>query len=154
MKKKIIFIIIGVVVITIALIILLPTEKKRLKNDIKAFSDAVEKENKAEALKYIDVSYLDRRKTTYEMFANNMDNIFNQFDSMNVIISGLKIEIDSIDDNKTIYASCSLGLKIFAKYEGDRALVFGGIIRPESVKAYFKKSDKKDEHYKVYHAEY
>lgn len=151
MKKKIIFIIIGVVVITIALIILLPTEKKRLKNDIKAFSDAVEKENKAEALKYIDVSYLDRRKMTYEMFANSMDNIFNQFDSINVIISGLKIEIDSIDDNKTIYASCSLGLKIFAKYEGDRALVYGGPVKPASVKALFKKSNK---NYKVYCVEY
>jgi hypothetical protein len=112
--------------------------------------NAVEKENKIEMLKYLDRSYEDMYGMIYEEFVTTVDNFFEQFDTIKVSMSGLEINIDSTKAN-VIFASCSLGLKVFAKYEGDKVIVFGGVIKPSPVRAFLKKSNK---HYKIYRAEY
>lgn len=148
--KKILFIAIGVIIV-IVIVKLIPNEKDRLKRDIKALRTAVEREEKMTVLQFIDETYLDRYNTSYEELVTSIDDFFRTFDSIKVVMSGLKVKIDSTDTKKTIFASCSLGLRILARYEGERALVFGGIIKPDPVRAFFKKSE---EHYKIYSAEY
>ncbi|UCG91917.1 MAG: hypothetical protein JSV97_12780 [candidate division WOR-3 bacterium] len=148
--KKIALIIIGVVIV-IMIMRLMPSEKDRLKRNIYSLRDAVEREEKTLVLQYIDEAYLDRYNTVYEELIVSIDDFFKAFDSIRVVMSGLNVKIDSTDAQKTIFASCSLGLKVFARYEGERALVFGGIIKPDPVRAYFKKSG---EHYRIYAAEY
>jgi hypothetical protein len=40
---------------------------------------------------------------------------------------------------------------VIARYENEKALVFGGVIQPASVKGYFKKQK---DYYRIYAAEY
>ena len=80
-----------------------------------------------------------------------INQFFAQVDSIRVQMSGMKLSIDSTDKDNTIFASCSIGLRVIARFEGDRVLAFGGIVKPGPVKAYFKKYD---QHYMVYKAEY
>ncbi len=148
--KKITLIIIGVV-IAIIIVKLIPNEKDRLKRNIYSLRDAVEREEKTVVLQYIDEAYLDPYNTAYEELITSIDDFFRAFDSIRVVMSGLKVKIDSTDAQKTVFASCSLGLRVFARYEGERVLVFGGIIKPDPIRAYFKKSE---EHYRIYAAEY
>lgn len=148
--KKITLIIIGVV-IGIIIVKLIPNEKDRLKRNIYSLRDAVEREEKTVVLQYIDEAYLDPYNTAYEELITSIDDFFRAFDSIRVVMSGLKVKIDSTDAQKTVFASCSLGLRVFARYEGERVLVFGGIIKPDPIRAYFKKSE---EHYRIYAAEY
>jgi hypothetical protein len=49
------------------------------------------------------------------------------------------------------FASCSLGLRVLARYEGERVLVFGGVVHPTPVRAFFRKAGK---NYILYHAIY
>lgn len=151
MKKKIILIVIAIVIAIFILKTLIPNEKDCVKKSIESLKSAVEKEDKIETLKYIDETYKDRNNMTYEQLIMIIDNLSAQVDSIKISISSLKINIDSTDAQNTIFASCSLGLKIFARQAGDRVLVFGGIIKPAPVRAYFKKYE---DHYKVYSAEY
>jgi hypothetical protein len=72
-------------------------------------------------------------------------------DSIKVQMSGLQLSIDSVTEENIVFASCSLGLRVTARYEGERMLAFGGIIKPNPVKGYFRKSGK---YYMVYRAEY
>ena len=88
---------------------------------------------------------------TYATFVDIIDKLANEFDSIKVSMSGLKVFIDSTNQQGTIFAHCSLGLKLFARYQGDRTLLYGGIIKPASVKAWFKKVK---EYYQVYDARY
>ena len=151
MKKIIILIIIFVVILIYIVIKCRPNEKTRVKNDLKAFAAAVEKEDKSKMLLYIDRSYTDNHSHEYEQFVSNIDNLFDIADSIRIHMTGIKIMIDSTDAQNTVYASCSLGLKIFARYQGDRALVFGGLVKPNPVRAYFKKTS---DVYRVYAAVY
>lgn len=148
--KKILLIPIAIIIITV-IIRLIPTEKDYFKKDITSLKTAVEREDKITVLLYVDELYLDRYNTTYDELMRSMNDFFATFDSIRVVMSGLKVKIDSTDKEKTIFASCSLGLKVFARYEGERVLVFGGIIKPDPVRAFFKKSG---EHYRIYTAEY
>jgi len=151
MVKRIITALIGLLLLIIIVRTLLPSEKRRFKKDIMELKGAVEQERYDTALKYIDQSYNDESGLTYEEIVNKIDRLFSSFDSIKVIISGLKLSIDSIGQDKTFYASCSLGLKVFARYQGDKILLFGGIIKPAPVRAWFKKVHTC---YKVYNAQY
>jgi hypothetical protein len=151
MKKIIIPIIFIVVIMTYILMKCLPNEQTRVRHDLKAFTAAVEQENKHEMLLYIDETYSDNHSTEFQQFTSNIDNLFDAAESIRIQITGLKIIIDSTNTYNVIFASCSLGLKIFARYQGDRALVFGGLVKPNPVRALFKKAG---EHYRVYYAEY
>ncbi len=149
MKKIVLLIGIPLIVI-VAIRNIFPTEKERVKRDINALRRAFEKEHASEALMYIDSSYSDQNNMTYEVLANTMHDLLLEIDSCKVVISGLTVTIDSIA-HATTYASCSLGLKVLGRYERERVIVFGGIVKPASVRAYLKKSDK---HYAVYSAQY
>ncbi len=152
MKKKLIFlIIIGIVVIAIFLVKFLTAERNFLINDIRQLKIAVEKKNKNMVLSYVDKAYQDKNDLSYNDLIAGLDNLFNDYDSIKITLNDMKTKIDSIDKEKCIYASCSLGLKIFGRYQDDRVLIFGGFINPAPVHACFKKTQ---EHYKVYYAEY
>jgi uncharacterized membrane protein YvbJ len=151
MKKKLILIAIIIFIAAYIIVKCLPNEQARVKQDINAFAKAVEQENKTVVLLYIDETYTDNHGMDYEVFVNNLAHLFNTADSIRVKITGLEINIDSIDAQNIIFASCSLGLKVFARYEGERTLVFGGFVKPNPVRAFFKK---RGDHYKVYSAEY
>lgn len=149
MKKILIVVILLVAIILIWQ--LYPTEEKRFKRDISALKDAVEKEHIERVIEYIDPQYADVGGMVYSELMETIEQFFAQVDSIKVQIRGQKVSIDSTDRNNTIFASCSLGLRVVARHEGDRVLAFGGIVKPSPVKAYFKKSE---QHYKVYKAEY
>ena len=151
MVKRIIIISFAAFVLFLTLIILLPTEKGRFKQDIRAFKQAVEQENIPTALYYISPEYEDRKGMNFELFSQTIESITAEFNSLDVSISGLKVFIDSTDDQGTFFAHCSMGLKLFARYQGDRTLLYGGIVKPASVKAWFKKTA---ERYQVYDATY
>lgn len=116
-----------------------------------ALKNAVEREDKMSILEYLDDSYMDKHNIMYEQMVNAIDEFFLQVDSIQIFMSGMKISIDSVDGKNNTYASCSLGLKILANLGGEKVLVFGGIFKPEPVRASFKKIDK---HYRIYYAEY
>lgn len=129
----------------------MPSEKKRFKQDVLSLKRAVEQENIQEILYYISPEYNDRHGTNFEAFAQTIETMTAEFDSLDVSISGLKVFIDSTNNQGTFYAHCSLGLKIFARYQGDRTLLYGGIVKPASIQAWFKKTA---EQYQVYDAMY
>jgi hypothetical protein len=151
MVKRILIIVIIIAVLFVVLMFLVPTEKGRFKRDIQSFQKAVEHENTSEARRYISTLYRDGNGMDYPVFTRIIHNLAAEFDSMNVSISGLKVFIDSTDDQGTIFASCSLGLRLFARYQGERTLLFGGIVKPAPVRAWFKKTT---DYYQVYDARY
>lgn len=151
MVKRILIIFTVAAALFAALLLVLPTEKGRFKRDVKSFQRAVEQENTSESLRYIFAGYRDGNGMDYLAFTGIIETLAHEFDSVNVAISGLKVSIDSTDDQGIIYASCSLGLKLFARYQGERTLLYGGIVRPASVRAWFKKIA---ERYQVYDATY
>jgi hypothetical protein len=61
------------------------------------------------------------------------------------------VYIDSTSSTGTIFARCSLGLKVSGRYQETPVLFFGGIIKPSPVKAWFKKAENL---YQVYDADY
>lgn len=150
MKKEII-ILATIIVITGLVIKSIPNEKKRLANDIKLLKKAVEKEDKIGTLLYLDSAYKDKRGVNYENLTATIDDFFKDFDAIKISMNNIKIKIDSITSAKTTFATCSLGLKVFAQYGTDKVIVFGSVIHPTSVRAYFKKNTFR---YKLYSAEY
>ncbi|MCK4940966.1 hypothetical protein KAS45_02635 [candidate division WOR-3 bacterium] len=148
--KKIVPVVI-VLVVVILIWQLYPTETKKLKRDILILKKAVEKENTERVMELIDLLYIDMSGMVYSELVGSISQFFAQVDSIRVQMSGMRLSIDSTDKDNTIFASCSLGLRVVARYEGERILAFGGIIKPSPVKAYFRKSD---QYYKVYKAEY
>jgi hypothetical protein len=150
-RKKLLLCIVIAIIAAVIFIKLLPNEKDRVANDIKALKKAVEEKNKVNVLNYVEINYKDKYNTNYEELTNAIDDFFSQVDSIKVLMSGMKVSIDSTNKNNEIFAGCSLGLKVFANYEGYKGIVFGGLIKPASVHAYFKKSNN---HYKIYSAEY
>lgn len=151
--KKICLIAIGILLVIIIIITLWPSEQKRLKYDINALSQAIEKEELKIALNYINPTYQDKNGMDYTTFVQRIEQLFRECDSITVKISGLKVGIDSVNAQKTFFAHCSLGLKVFARYQGDKTLIFGGILKPAPVRAWFKKT-KISKYYQVIHAHY
>jgi hypothetical protein len=151
MVKRILVILFSAAVLFIALLLLVPTEKDRFKEDVKAFAGAVEQEDIPAAMTYISPEYQDGNGLIYESFSGIIENMANQFEKIEVHISGLKVYIDSTDAQGVFYAHCSLGLKLFAHYQGEKTLVYGGVVRPSPVRAWFKKSI---DHYQLYTAIY
>ncbi|UCC10937.1 MAG: hypothetical protein JSW02_06085 [candidate division WOR-3 bacterium] len=150
MIKKILGIILLVVIATFIIIRLIPREEDRVKRDINAFKDAVEREDRASVIHFINPEFTDNHGSSSEAIIGTIDNLFEQFDSISVAMSGLKVKIDS-STASTIFASCSLGLKVFARHQGDRILLYGGVIKPASVTAHLKKHNSR---YLVYQAVY
>ena len=148
--KKIIFAI-AVVVLVVIVWQLIPTEKRKLKRDILMLKKAVENENTHQVVESIDPAYIDLSGRTHEEITQLIVQFFAEVDSIRVQMSGLKLSIDSTNKDGVICASCSLGLRVLARYEGERVLAFGGVVRPGSVHAFFKKSAAV---YRLYHAEY
>ena len=148
--KKIVPVVI-VLVVVILIWQLYPTETKKLKRDILILKKAVEKENTERVMELIDPLYIDMSGMVYSELVGSISQFFAQVDSIRVQMSGMKLSFDSTVKDNTIFASCSFGLRVVARYEGERVLAFGGIIKPGPVKAYFRKSD---QYYKVYKAEY
>lgn len=150
--KFIRIILFGLLIIFILFMIikLLPDEKKNLIRDINALKNAVEKEDAGRVLNYLDKDYLDKHQLDFNGLKSTINEFLNAADSINIMMSGLKVWIDSSSHN-AIYAHCSLGLRVIAKYENEKVLVFGGVIQPASVKGYFRKQR---ENYKIYSAEY
>ena len=128
-----------------------PTEERRLKQDIKALARAFEAENTDEVLEHLDQTYQDIGGMSYEDLTQAIMQFFSRVDSIKVQMSGLKPSIDSTIERNEVFASCSLGLRVMARFEGERVLVFGGIVHPASVRAFLRKSDGK---YRVYYAQY
>lgn len=140
-----------VVVIIVAIWQLCPTEKCKFKRDIVRLERAAEAENADEIVNYIHPSYQDSSGMTYDEMLRVFTEFFSQVDSINIQMSGLKLSIDSLDKDHATLASCSLGLRVLARYEGERVLIFGGIVHPASVRAFFRKTGK---NYMLYLAEY
>lgn len=148
---RIILLALTCLIIIFIVIKLLPDEKKRLIRDINNLRQSVENEHKAMILNYIDKNYKDDNGLDYENLISIIDELIATGDSISIMMSGLKVKIDSIDKDRIFYASCSLGLRIIAKYENEKVLVYGGVIQPASVKAYFKRQK---DFYQVYSARY
>ena len=140
-----------VIAVMVAIWQLYPTEKRKLRRDIARLERAVEAENADEIVNYIHPSYQDSSGMTYDEMLRVITEFFSQVDSINIQMSGLKLSIDSLDKDHATLASCSLGLRVLARYEGERVLVFGGIVHPASVRAFFKKAGN---NYILYHAIY
>ncbi len=140
------------VLIIVALVWLMyPTEERRLKSDITDLKRAFENESAEKISVYIDVQYQDNNNMTREGLIDAVGRFFAEVDSITVQMKGLKASIDSTTADDVIFASCSLGVRVLARYEGERVLAFGGIVKPSTVQARFRKTDGK---YRVYYAEY
>ena len=149
MKK--ILVVVGIVVVVIVIWKLYPTEEKRLRSDISRLEKAFENENTVEVTGYIDTSYQDLGGLTYNEITETIERFFLEVDSIKVQMSNLELSIDSVTEENVVFASCSVGLRILARYEGERVLAFGGMIKPSPVRAYFRKSS---QYYRVYKASY
>ncbi len=151
MKKRI-FLIALTVILCVAVIELWPaSEEERVRNDIEALKEAVEKKDTTLIFSYIDGSYSDKDLGSFEEVEKGINDFLVAFDSLSILMSDIKINIDSVDDQQTAYATCSLGLKVFAEYEGDKVILYGGIVKPAPVQVYLKKAQG---HYTIYHAAY
>jgi len=152
MRKKLILIVIFILAFVIALVFLLShNEKRQIKQDVRSLKTAVENKNIDAAFQYISIDYHDLNHRDFESFSYSIKQLIDSFDSINIIVTGIKVRIDSVNSSKTVFAACSMGLKIFARYEREKTLVFGGIIKPASVQAYLKKSGR---NYQIYYAQY
>ncbi len=149
--KKIVSIVLAAVIVAALVWIFFPTEKKKLRSDIRAIERALENESADDLVGFLDLEYLDTNSMTRDDLVGVVRNFFAQVDSIRVQTSGLKVSIDSTVKGQGIFAQCSLGVRVLARYEGERVLAFGGIVQPSPVRARFRKTEGK---YKVYYAEY
>ena len=150
MKKKLLIVPV-IIIIFIIVWLFYPTEERRMKNDIKNLKNAVENKSIAIVGTYLDIQYRDNNDLTREQLIETMGRFFAQVDSVNVQMKGLKVWIDSTAADNTIFGRCSLGVRVLARYEGERVLAFGGVIKPSTVRAWLKKTAG---NYRVYSAEY
>ena len=151
MKKRI-FLIALTIILCVAVIKLWPaSEEERVKNDIEALKEAVEKKDTTLIFSYIDNSYMDKDFTNVEELETGINDFFAAFDSISILMGNIKVHIDSVDEQQIAYATCSFGLKVFAEYEGDKVILYGGIVKPAPAQVYLKKAEG---HYKIYHAVY
>ena len=150
MKK---YIIASVVIFAVALAIAVinrPTEKKRVIRDLKILAWSVENENRASTLMHIDPAYRDSTGLVYPDLISLLIGLYADADSIHVNLSGFKVFIDSIR-GRQVWARCSLGVRVWANFGPDKALVFGGVIKGAPVMAYLKKNELT---YRVYSASY
>jgi hypothetical protein len=150
MKK---YIVVALIIFAAALIFAIvnrPTEKKRVIGDLKRFADAVEWENRTATLSYIDPLYRDSTGLNYPDLISLLIGFYAEADSIHVNLSGFKVFIDSIR-GRQVWARCSLGVRVWANFGPDKALILGGVIQPSPVLAYLKKSELT---YRVYSASY
>jgi hypothetical protein len=126
-------------------------ETERATKDIRALAAAVEHEQRDAVLNYVDSTYLDQRSVSYTQFFTMIDEFFASLHNINVQIHNLQVTIDSVHTDTAFFASCSLGLRVTARHEDDRVLVFGGLVKPSPVRAYLKRTGA---YYKVYDAQY
>lgn len=139
------------IIIVIIVWLFYPTEERRLQSDIKQLRMAVESESIEKVSAYIDIHYRDNNELTRDDLIEAIDRFSAEVDSISVQMKGLKVWIDSTAADNTIFASCSLGVRVLARYEGERVLAFGGIVKPSTVQAKLRKTDNI---YKVYYADY
>lgn len=153
MKKILIVAAIALVIVCVYFIVqaLTLSEKERAAKHIKALAAAVEQEQRDAVLNYIDSTYLDRRNMNYTQFISLIDEFFATLHQINVQIHNLEVTIDSTHADTAFFASCSLGLRVTARHEEERVLIFGGLVKPTSVRAYLKRTDT---YYKLYDAQY
>jgi len=149
--KKTVWLILVVSVIAILVWVGYPTEKRRLKSDIQSIRKAMENESADKVIGYIDFDYGDANNLSYDEIVAVITRFFAEVDSIRVQMGGMEMSIDSTGKEKVIFASCSLGVRVFARYEGERVLAYGGIVKPSTVRARLRKADSK---YKIYYAEY
>lgn len=150
MKKKLLIVSL-VVIIVIIVWLFYPTEERLMKSDINNLKNAVENESIEGVSTYIDVQYEDSNALTRDQLIDAMVRFFTEVDSIKVQMRGLKVWIDSTAADNTIFGRCSLGVRVLARYEGERVLAFGGIVKPSTVQARLRKTDNT---YEVYYAEY
>jgi hypothetical protein len=149
--KKAVWLILVVVVVVIIVWLWYPTEKRKLKSDILSMKKAVEVEYMDMIMEYIDLQYLDEKNLTHDEIVAVITQFFAEVDSIRVQMGGMELNIDSTGKEKTVFASCSLGVRVLARYEGERVLAYGGLVKPGTVRARFRRTDSK---YKIYYAEY
>jgi uncharacterized membrane protein YvbJ len=150
MSKKLLLAV-SVIVIVVIVWLLYPTEERKLRNDVKTLRKAVENESIESVSTYLDVQYGDNNDLTRDQLIDAIGRFFAEVDSITVQIKGLKVRIDSTTTDNAIFASCSLGVRVLARYEGERVLAFGGIVKPSTVQAWLRKTENT---YKIYYAEY
>ena len=115
MKKK--FLIVPLLIIIVIIIWLFyPTEERRLKRDIMQLKKAVEGESIEEISTYIDDHYCDDNELRRDDLIDAIGRFFAEVESISVQIKGLKVMIDSTADDNTVFASCSLGVRVLAMY--------------------------------------
>lgn len=149
--KKSVWLILAVIIVVIIVWLWYPTEKRKLKSDIMSMKKAVEVESIGMVMEYIDLQYLDEKNLTRDEIVDVIVQFFAAVDSIRVQMSGMELSMDSTGKEKTVFASCSLGVRVLARYEGERVLAFGGLVKPGTVHARFRRADGK---YKIYYAEY
>lgn len=149
--KRVAWLFFGVLVIAVIVWRLYPTETRRLQSEIRSLRRAVEREATGEVMARIDPAYEDAHGLTRDGIAAIIEQFFAGVDSVSVQMSGLEVSIDSVGRGRTIFASCSLGVRVLARFEGERVLAFGGIVRPGTVRAWFRKNGPG---YLLYRAEY
>jgi len=150
MIKKIVAAALLAIIAIVIIVRLIPREEDRVKHDINTFKTAVEKEERQAVITFFDPGFTDNHAQTYEIIVNEVQNLFDQFDSISIAMTGMQVTIDS-SSAAGIFASCSLGLKVLARYRGDRVLLYGGVVRPAAVRAFLKKTGPR---YIVYKAIY
>lgn len=150
MRTRIFIATAAVLALAAAIIYALPSEKKRLVRDIKRLGKAVEEERRADVLAGVDTGYADAQGAQFEGLASALDELFGNADSIRVTLARMKPVIDSTRSG-TIYAHCSLGLRVTAHYAGDPVIVYGSIVQPTPVVGYFRR---RGCDYRLYSAEY
>lgn len=152
--KKVLFAVLIIafgIAVYVIIQVLTISEQERATKHIKALAAAVENEQRDVVLDYIDSMYLDQRNMNYAQFVAMIDEFFSTLDHVNVQIHNLKVTVDSTQADTAFFASCSLGLRVTARHEEDRVLVFGGLVKPTPVYAYVKRTGA---YYKLYDAKY
>ena len=141
----------GVIVVAVVAWRFWPTEARKLRAEIRSLRRAVERESAPEVMARIDPAYADVHGLDRDGIAAVIEQFFAGVDSVSVQLSGLKVRVDSVGRDRTVFASCSLGVRVLARFEGERVLAFGGIVRPGTVRAWFRKAGPG---YRIFRAEY
>ncbi len=149
--KKYLTLALVLIIAVVLIILLMPNEKKKLTRDIRAFEQAVEHRDKTLTEQYVSISYLDTKGLDYKGLMQIIENMFSYSSSIEINLSNLKPSIDSTGPSRVIFASCSLWLRVFAVVDSQKVLLYGGVIQPSVVRAFFKKVSGK---YELYSAEY
>jgi hypothetical protein len=116
-----------------------PTEKTRIKKVVHKGRAALEQENRSVLKGLLAPDFRDRNGNDREMIMNDVELFFNDCDSIEVAvkIGAVRVRRDAIPPT----ALCSLRTRVFARIEGEKGIVFGGI-RPADVVLTLVKKEK------------